>query len=89
MIGYRVRRFVAAWREEEPVVQAFLAWNAANTVLAFALLFSSFALLVLASAPGYQRDLLLGYIVVAVFWLVSMFVIGPAYERFAPVEDDE
>jgi len=89
MIVYRVRRFVEAWREEESVVQAFLAWNAANTLVAFGLLLSSFLLLVLASAPGYQRTLLLSYIVVAVLWLVSVFVIGPAYERFAPVDDDQ
>ena len=57
MIGYRVRRFLQAWREEEPMVQAFLAWNAANTLVAFGLLLSSFFLLVLASAPGYQRTL--------------------------------
>jgi hypothetical protein len=89
MIGYRVRRFLQAWREEETTVQAFLAWNAANTLVAFGLVLSSFVLLVLASTPGYQRSLLLGYIVVAVLWLVSVFVIGPAYERFAPVDEGE
>ncbi len=86
MIGYRLRRFLAAWREEDTRVRAFLAWNAANTLAAFGLLLSSFALLVVASTPGYQRALLFGYIAVAVCWLVSVFVIGPAYERVGPAE---
>ncbi|MEF8853270.1 MAG: hypothetical protein V5A44_05070 [Haloarculaceae archaeon] len=89
MIGYRVRRFLQAWREVDARVRAFLAWNAANTLGAFALLLSAFALLVLASAPGYQRSLLLGYITAAVCWLVSVFAIGPAYERFVPPEARE
>ena|GEM_PF-1266426 len=89
MILYRLRRFLAAWREEDARIQVFLAWNAANTLTAFALLFSSFLLLVLASAPGYQRSLLLAYIGVAVVWLLSVFVIGPVYERFAPIEERE
>lgn len=89
MILYRLRRFVAAWREEDTRVQAFLAWNAANTLTAFALLFSSFFLLVLASAPGYQRTLLLAYIAVAVVWLLSVFVIGPVYDRVVPSEEPE
>ena len=86
MILYRLRRFLAAWREEDARIRAFLAWNATNTLAAFGLLFSSFFLLVLVSAPGYQRTLLLAYIGVAVVWLVSVFVIGPVYERFAPDE---
>jgi len=86
VILYRLRRFLAAWREEDARIQAFLAWNATNTLVAFGLLFSSFFLLVLASAPGYQRTLLLAYIGVAVVWLVSVFVIGPVYERFIPDE---
>jgi len=89
VILYRLRRFLAAWREEDARIQVFLAWNAANTLTAFALLFSSFLLLVLASAPGYQRSLLLAYIGVAVVWLLSVFVIGPVYERFAPIEERE
>lgn len=89
MILYRLRRFLTAWREEDTLVQAFLAWNAANTLTAFALLFSSFFLLVIVSAPGYQRTLLLAYIGVAVVWLVSVFVIGPVYERFVPAKERE
>ena len=86
MIGYRVRQFLAAWRKEGRRTQAFLLWNATNTVVAVALLVGAFALLVLTSAPGFQRNVLLAYIVVAVLWLVSIFAIGPAYERFVPVE---
>jgi len=89
VIGYRLRRFVAAWREEDSRVQAFLAWNAANTLTAFALLFSSFFLLVLVSAPGYQRSLLLAYIGIAVVWLLSVFLIGPVYEWVVPSEERE
>ena len=87
MIGYRVRQFLAAWREEGRRTQAFLLWNATNTVVAVALLVGAFTLLVVTSAPGFQRDVLLAYIVVAVLWLVSIFAIGPAYERFAPVDE--
>ncbi|PSP71421.1 hypothetical protein BRC79_00590 [Halobacteriales archaeon QH_8_67_27] len=65
MIGYRVRQFLAAWREEGRRTQAFLLWNATNTVVAVALLVGAFALLVLTSAPGFQRNVLLAYIVVA------------------------
>lgn len=86
MIGYRVRQFLAAWREEDATTQLFLAWNAGNTVVAFGLLFGSFAVLVAASAPGFQRGLLLGFTVVAVAWLLSIFAIGPAYERVVPEE---
>lgn len=86
MIGYRVRQFLAAWRAEDATTQVFLAWNAANTVGAFALLVGSFAVLVAASAPGFQRGLLLGFTVVAVAWLVSIFAIGPAYERVVAPE---
>lgn len=81
MIGYRIRRFLEAWNEEDATVRAFLAWNGANTVVAFALLFGAFALLVATSAPGFQRSLLLGYITVAVVWLLSIFLIGPVYDR--------
>ncbi|PSQ08851.1 hypothetical protein BRC95_02385 [Halobacteriales archaeon QS_5_68_33] len=86
MIGYRVRRFLAAWREQSRRVRAFLAWNAANTLAAFALLLSSFFLLAVLGRPGFQRTVLFGYIVVAVVWLVSVFAIGPAYERLVPPE---
>lgn len=84
MIGYRIRRFLDAWRGEDRVTRLFLAWNAANTLVAFALLFGAFALLVVTNAPGYQRTPLLAYVAVAVAWLFSVFGIGPAYERFAP-----
>jgi hypothetical protein len=86
MIDYRVRQFLAAWREEGPRMQVFLLWNAGNTVTAAALLVGAFALLVVTSAPGFQRTVLLAYIVVAVVWLVSIFAIGPAYKRFVPTE---
>ncbi|MFC7140935.1 hypothetical protein ACFQMA_14010 [Halosimplex aquaticum] len=85
MIG-SVRQFLAAWREEERAMQAFLLWNAGNTAVAVALLVGAFALLVATSAPGFQRTPLLSYIAVAVVWLVSIFGIGPAYDRVEPAE---
>ncbi|PSP33180.1 hypothetical protein BRC64_04255 [Halobacteriales archaeon QH_10_67_22] len=88
MIVYRIRRFFEAWAEEDATVRVFLAWNAANTVVAFLLLVGAFALLVATSAPGFQRSLLLGYIAVAVGWLLSIFVIGPAYERVVPHDEE-
>ncbi|WP_123535195.1 hypothetical protein [Halosimplex salinum] len=87
MIGYRIQQFLAAWREEGRAMQAFLLWNAGNTVVAVGLLVGAFALLVVTNAPGFQRGVLLGYIVVAVLWLVSIFTIGPAYDRFVPPEE--
>ncbi|WP_415379515.1 hypothetical protein [Halosimplex sp. TS25] len=86
MIGYRIRQFLAAWREESRAMQAFLLWNAGNTVVAVGLLVGAFALLVVTSAPGFQRAVLLSYIAVAVVWLVSIFAIGPAYDRVEPAE---
>ncbi|WP_436925293.1 hypothetical protein [Halosimplex amylolyticum] len=86
MIGYRIRQFVAAWREEGRAMQAFLLWNAGNTVVAVGLLVGAFALLVVTNAPGFQRTPLLAYIAVAVGWLVSIFAIGPAYDRVEPAE---
>ena len=68
-------------------MRAFLLWSGANTVLAFALLFGAFGLLVATSAPGFQRTVLVGYVAVAVAWLVSIFVIGPVFDRVVPVED--
>lgn len=68
-------------------MRAFVVWNAGNTVVAVGLLVGAFALLVVANAPGFQRTPLLAYIAVAVLWLVSIFTIGPAYERFAPAEE--
>jgi len=89
MIGYRVRRFLEVWEEEDRTMRAFLAWNAANTWLAFALLVGSVGLLAVMSAPGFQRTVLLSYIAVAVVWLVSVFVIGPVYERVVTPEEAE
>jgi len=86
MIGYRLRLFLEAWREETGATRAFLLWGGANTVVAFALLFGAFGVLVATSAPGFQRGILLGYVAVAVCWLVSIFTIGPAYERVVPPE---
>lgn len=84
MIGYRIRRFGEAWAESGPVVRVFLLWNATNTVLAFGLAASSVVLLSVTTVPGFQRALLFGYIAVAVAWTLSVFLIGPAYERAAP-----
>jgi hypothetical protein len=86
MIGYRIQQFLEAWEREEPPVQVFLAWNAANTVFAFLLLGGAVGLLFVMSAPGFQRTILQGYIVVAVAWLLSIFLIGPAYDRVVPPE---
>lgn len=83
MIG-PVRRFLATLAEEDARTRAFLLWNAGNTAVAVGLLVGAFALLVVTSEPGFQRGLLLTYIAVAVLWLVSIFTIGPAYDRFAP-----
>jgi len=85
MIG-SVRRFLAAMAEEDARTRAFLLWNASNTVGAVGLLGGAFALLVVTDAPGFQRGVLLAYITVAVLWLVSIFTIGPAYDRFVPEE---
>jgi hypothetical protein len=87
MIGYRVRRFLEVWSEEDRTTRVFLAWNAANTWVAFALLVGSVGLLAVMSAPGFQRTILLSYITVAVVWLVSVFVIGPAYDRAVAPDD--
>ncbi|MFB6150569.1 MAG: hypothetical protein ABEJ40_02060 [Haloarculaceae archaeon] len=87
MIRYRVERFLAAWREEDPTTRAFLAWDAANTLLAFALLLSSFALIAALNSLAFERTLLLGYVAVAVCWLCSVFAIGPVYDRVAPDPD--
>jgi hypothetical protein len=84
MIGYRVRRFLDAWAEAESTMRAFLLWNASNTLLAFALAASSVLLLVVTAAPGFQRTVLFGHIAVAVAWTLSVFVIGPVYERVGP-----
>jgi hypothetical protein len=81
MIGYRVRRFLEVWAEEDRTTRVFLAWNAANTWVALVLLVGSVGLLAVMSAAGFQRAILLSYIAVAVAWLVSVFVIGPAYDR--------
>ena len=86
MIGYRLQRFFEAWEREEPPVQVFLAWNAANTVLAFLLPVGAVGLLFVMNAPGFQRTILQSYIVVAVAWLLSIFLIGPAYDRVVPPE---
>ncbi|WP_459193455.1 hypothetical protein [Halosimplex sp. J119] len=86
MIGSQIRRFLAAWREESRAMQAFLLWDAGNTVVAVGLLVGAFALLVATSAPGFQRTPLLAYIAVAVCWLLSIFVIGPVYDRVGPAE---
>ncbi|WP_135364870.1 hypothetical protein [Halosimplex halophilum] len=85
MIG-SVRRFLAAMAEEDARTRAFLLWNAGNTVVAVGLLVGAFALLVVTNAPGFQRGALLAYIAVAVLWLVSIFTIGPLYERLVPEE---
>lgn len=87
MIGYRIRRFREVWDEEGRATRAFLAWNAANTVLAFLLLVGAVGLLVVTNRPGFQRTTVLAYVVVAVAWLLSIFVIGPVYERVRPSED--
>lgn len=87
MIGYRVRRFLEAWRAEEGRMRLFLLWSGANTVLAFALLVGAFALLVVTNAPGYQRAVLVAYVAVAVAWMLSIFTIGPVYDRTVPVEE--
>lgn len=81
-----IQRFLEAMREESPAMRVFVLWNASNTVLAAGLLVGAFALLVVTSAPGFQREVLLAYIAVAVAWLVSIFTIGPAFERFGPGE---
>lgn len=86
MIG-AIQRFLAAMRAEPPAMRLFLLWNAGNTVFAVGLLVGAFALLVVTNAPGFQRGVLLGYIVVAVLWLVSIFTIGPVFERFGPSEE--
>jgi len=86
MIGYRVRRFLDAWETEDATTRVFLAWNAANTVLAFLLLFGSVSLLFVLGTPGFQRTLLFAYIVVAVGWLLSVFAIGPVYDRVVTPE---
>lgn len=85
MIG-SVRRFLAALVEEDARTRAFLLWDAGNTVVAVGLLVGAFALLVVTAEPGFQRGPLLAYIAVAVAWLLSIFTIGPLYERFAPEE---
>jgi len=87
MIGYRVRRFLDAWRAEDRATRLFLLWNGANTVVAFALLFGAFGLLFATSRPGYQRAVLVGYVAVAVVWLVSIFAIAPVYDRLVPPEE--
>jgi len=87
MIGYRVRRFLDAWRAEDRATKCFLLWNGANTVVAFALLFGAFGVLVATSEPGFQRTVLVAYVAVAVGWLVSIFAIAPAYDRFVPHEE--
>jgi hypothetical protein len=89
MLGYRLRRFLDVWAQADRPTRVFLAWNAANTWLAFALLVGAVALLAVMSSPGFQRAILLSYIAVALLWLVSVFVIGPAYERVAPADADQ
>jgi len=86
MIG-AIQRFVADVRESSPAMRAFLLWNVGNTLVAVGLLVGAFALLVVTNAPGFQRDVLLAYIVVAIGWLVSIFTIGPVYERVGPAEE--
>jgi hypothetical protein len=83
MIG-SLRRFLAAMAEEDARTRAFLLWDAGNTVGAVGLLVGAFALLVVTNAPGFQRGALLAYITVAVLWLVSIFTIGPLYDRLVP-----
>ncbi|QPV64929.1 hypothetical protein I7X12_10105 [Halosimplex litoreum] len=83
MIG-SVRRFLATMAEEDARTRVFLLWNAGNTVGAVGLLVGAFALLVVTNAPGFQRDVLLAYITLAVLWLVSIFTIGPLYDRVVP-----
>jgi len=87
MIGYRVQRFLETWRAEDRTTRLFLLWNGANTVVAFALLFGAFGILVATSAPGFQRGVLLAYVAVAVVWLVSIFAIAPVYDRVVPPEE--
>jgi len=87
MIGYRVQRFLDTWRAEDRTTRLFLLWNGANTVVAFALLFGAFGILVATNAPGFQRGVLLAYVAVAVVWLVSIFAIAPVYDRFVPHEE--
>ena len=86
MIG-AIQRFVTEMRESSPTMRAFLLWNVSNTLVAVGLLVGAFALLVVTNAPGFQRDVLLAYIVVAICWLVSIFTIGPVYERLEPAEE--
>ena len=87
MIGYRVRRFFHAWRTQDRATKLFLLWNGANTVVAFALLFGPFGVLVVTSRPGFQRAVLVGYVAVAVVWFASIFAIAPAYDRVVPPEE--
>ncbi|MFB6087558.1 MAG: hypothetical protein ABEJ85_03465 [Haloarculaceae archaeon] len=84
MIGYRIRRFLDAWANADTDVRVFLAWQAANTGVAFGLLFSSFFLLFVMNAPGFQRAILFGYIAVAVLWICSIFGIEPVYRWVGP-----
>jgi len=84
MFLYRLQRFLDAWREEDALVRAFLLWSGTNTIAAFALLVGSFSLFSVLSTPGFQGTLLFGYIAVAVAWTLSIFLIGPAYDRFGP-----
>ena len=88
MIGYRVRRFLDVWRAKDQTTKLFLAWSATNTLTAFGLLVGSFAVLVAANAPGFQRGLLAGFTTVAVVWILSIFFIGPVYDRVAAPREE-
>lgn len=89
MIGYRIRRFLDLWAEAGATMRAFLLWSGANTAVAFGLLVSSFFLLFVMNAPGFQRLVLFGYIAVAIAWIISIFLIDTVYGYVDPVSDDE
>jgi len=81
MILRRLARIRDAWADLNRTERLFTIWSGANTALAFALPVGAVALLVAVTAPGFQRTLLLAYTVVAVCWLLSIFLVGPAYDR--------
>ncbi|MFB6088111.1 MAG: hypothetical protein ABEJ85_06280 [Haloarculaceae archaeon] len=87
MIGYRIRRFLGLWADAGSTMRAFLLWSATNTVVAFGLLFSSFFLLLVMNAPGFQRAILFGYIGLAVAWIVSIFLIDTVYSYVDPASE--
>ena len=81
MIGYRVRRFLEVWTEEDERHPRVGGVPRQEDPSGAVLLVGSVGLLAVMSAAGFQRAILLSYIAVAVAWLVSVFVIGPAYDR--------